>query len=105
MGGHRGWETKLSNDLAARHGLTACLYLTRRSSPWLPQRPGQHGYLFCGFEGKDEDNLKFAEPVERAIFIRERVNEWKYFGLYIVQRPVNSDLSRKEWRGLEDSVR
>ncbi|KAI0815232.1 hypothetical protein BC629DRAFT_853248 [Irpex lacteus] len=104
LGGSSRWEAKTSRELATKHGLTACLYLTRGTNPWLPSRPGQHGYMFCGIKGVDEDDLKFTEPAERGLFIQENVNSWRYFGLYRVQRNVGGDLSKEEWQAFDESV-
>jgi hypothetical protein len=66
--------------------------------------PGEHGYMFLGLEGPAHDHLKFFEPTERALFIRENKSNWRYYGLYIIQRHAENDLSSEEWKGFDEAV-
>ena len=73
-------------------------------NPWLPTRPGEHGYMFFGLEGRGKDDKRFEQPTERAIFVQEGKGRWRYFGLYIAHRVPNNDLSKEEWRHLHDQA-
>ena len=90
--------------VAAAHGLTGCIYPQRQTNPWLPNLPGQHGYMFLGLEGPAKDYVKFFEPTERALFIQEGPSSWRYYGLYVIQRHADNDLSKEEWEQFDDSV-
>ena len=53
--------------------------------------------MFLGLEGPAKDNVKFFEPTERALFIQEGPSSWRYYGLYVIQRHADNDLSKEEW--------
>ncbi|KAI0094639.1 hypothetical protein BDY19DRAFT_901777 [Irpex rosettiformis] len=106
-GGLQGVDGKFGTPrrVAAAHGLTGCIYPQRQTNPWLPILPGQHGYMFLGLEGPAKDNVKFFEPTERALFIQEGPNSWRYYGLYVIQRHANNDLEKEEWMQFDESFK
>lgn len=91
--------------MAIKHALGGCIFADGRNiNPWLPSRPGQHGYMFFGVKGRTKDNTKFLNPTTRALFVPENRGEWRYYGLYVVHRQPANDLTKDEWLALSDAV-
>lgn len=91
-------------QLAADHDLHGCIYPQRGTNPWLPSKPGEHGYMFLGLKGPFKDQERFLEPTTRALFIPQGKSGWKYYGLYVIQRKPENDLTMEEWHALPNSV-
>lgn len=90
--------------IAITHDLYGCIYPQRLTNPWLPSGPGEHGYMFVGLEGPLKDHERFLTPTTRALFIPEGKSGWRYYGLYVIQRHPENDLTLDEWNALPDSV-
>lgn len=90
--------------LAVTHDLHGCIYPQRQTNPWLPSQPGEHGYMFVGLKGPFKDHERFLGPTTRALFIPEGKSGWRYYGLYVIQRKPDNDLTVDEWNAFPDSV-
>ena len=60
--------------------------------------------MFLGLSGPFGDQERFLVPTIRALFIPCEKPRWRFYGLYIIQRKAEDDLTMEEWHALPDTV-
>jgi len=98
-------KTKGHTLIASAHDVNALLFPKRELNCWLPQRPGDHGFMFVGLMGPAKDNERFMESETRVLFIQGKEGDWQYYGHYDVHRDPDEDLSVTEWNVLSEDFR
>ncbi|KAL4242104.1 hypothetical protein ABKN59_001837 [Abortiporus biennis] len=98
-------KDKPRKAIAVAHNISEMIYPQRDPNCWLPQRPGEHGYMFVGIVGPGRDHERYLEPVVASLFIPSGSAKWHYFGEYEARRCHANDISREEWLAFPEELK